>query len=154
MKRTGRRFGGRGGIWTRDFHDANVAIIPNWSTRPLKPSNLAYFQLLLNVKRYSRFSPLLKVSEHTSPFAENLGGGIAIATESVQKHVYFRKIFSRANLASHNASTVSTHFRLFLVCHPDSSTNPYPYRLSAYLWFCRLISLEKRRPPHKIVYPS
>ena len=26
--------GGRGGIWTRDLHDANVAIIPGWSTRP------------------------------------------------------------------------------------------------------------------------
>ena len=25
---------GRGGIWTRGLHDANVAIIPSWSTRP------------------------------------------------------------------------------------------------------------------------
>ncbi len=25
---------GRAGIWTRDLYDANVAIMPDWSTRP------------------------------------------------------------------------------------------------------------------------
>ena len=29
------KINGRGGIWTRDLHDANVAIMPSWSTRPI-----------------------------------------------------------------------------------------------------------------------
>ena len=52
---TGFEGGGRDGIWTRDLNDANVAIMPGWSTRPwhFKPDKNA-------IKRYGRKNPVFR----------------------------------------------------------------------------------------------